>query len=226
VVPDREGPNPRFTYVLLFMVAMILMWFGCNNAVKEIVKEEPIYSRERAVNLGILPYLASKFVVLTAITLFHVAILMLVLYGTLEVLAYALPGHSVPPAELMLGYGGQFAIFVMLSMTSVALGLLLSASVSTQDQANALLPYVLIPQLVLGGGILAVTKAPLYWLAITLSPVYWTFRAIHLGAGNLPVDYPGYRDYADSMTLPCVALGLQTLVLLVVTAWFMKRKDV
>src|SRR5262249_2862908 len=56
--------NPRYTYMLLFILVMIVLWFGCNNAAKEIVKEEAIYGRERAVNLGILPYLASKFLVL------------------------------------------------------------------------------------------------------------------------------------------------------------------
>jgi ABC-type multidrug transport system ATPase subunit len=226
VVPDREGPNPRFTYVLLFIVAMIVMWFGCNNAAKEIVKEEAVYARERAVNLRILPYLASKFVVLTAITVLHASVLMLMLYGTLEVLAAVLPGQSVPPPDLMLGYGGQFAVFAVLSMTSVALGLLLSACVATPDRANALLPYVLIPQLILGGGVLSVNKMPLYLLAVTLSPVYWGFRAIHRGAQSLPEDFPLYRDYADSMVLPCLAMAAQAVVLLLATAWFMKRKDV
>src|SRR5262249_5330878 len=68
VVPDHEGINPRYTYVLLFILVMIVLWCGCNNAAKEIVKEEAIYGRERAVNLGILPYLASKFLVLSIIT--------------------------------------------------------------------------------------------------------------------------------------------------------------
>jgi ABC-type multidrug transport system ATPase subunit len=226
VVPEKEGPNPRFTYILLFIITMIVLWFGCNNAAKEIVKEEAIYGRERAVNLRILPYLASKFIVLTAITVFHAVVLMLLLYGTLEVLAAVFPRESVPPASLMLGYGGQFGVFVMLSMTSVALGLLLSACVSTPDRANALLPYVLIPQLILGGGILSVNKFPLHELAITLSPVYWAFRAIHLGADQLPPDFPLYRDYPDGVLLPCLALAAQALILLLATAWFMKRKDV
>ncbi len=60
VVPDRNMINPRFTYMLLFLIAVIVMWFGCNNAAKEIVKEEAIYGRERAVNLGILPYLGQQ----------------------------------------------------------------------------------------------------------------------------------------------------------------------
>ena len=61
VVPGKDFIDPTYTYMLLFIVVIIVLWFGCNNAAKEIVKEEAIYGRERAVNLGILPYLASKF---------------------------------------------------------------------------------------------------------------------------------------------------------------------
>lgn len=225
VVPTGMGINPRFTYVLLFVLSMIVLWFGCNNAAKEIVKEEAIYGRERAVNLRIVPYLASKFLVLSMITVLHAGVLMLLLYGTLEVLARTLPDHSAPAAIHVLSYLPQFGVFVLLSMVGVALGLLLSACVSSPDRANALLPYVLIPQMILGGGILSVQHGALYYLAALLSPVYWAYRAIHLGANQLPEDFPGYVDYPDGISLPCVALVAQMAVLLVLTWWFMKRKD-
>jgi ABC-type multidrug transport system ATPase subunit len=225
VVPTGTGVNPRFTYILLFILTMIVMWFGCNNAAKEIVKEEAIYARERAVNLRILPYLASKFLVLSAITALHALILLGVVFGTLEVLAWLLPGHTTPPLEHMLAYPPQFAVMVLLAMTGVALGLLLSACVSTPDRANALLPYVLIPQMILGGGIISVSAGLLHYLAITLSPVYWAFRAVHLGAAQLPRGFPLRVNYEDGLWLPCRALILQTVLLLLLTAWFMRRKD-
>lgn len=225
VVPNGDMINPRHTYTLLFVVAMIVLWFGCNNAAKEIVKEEAIYARERAVNLRILPYLASKFAVLSVVTLVHAALLMLVLFGTLELLAYWLPGFSVPPAEYMVGYAGTFGVLALLAMTGVALGLLLSACVSTPDRANALLPYVLIPQMILGGGLIAVEQGVLHLLACGLSPVYWAFRAIHLGASRLPQGFPGHVDYADGILLPCLALLGQMTLLLLLTWLFLKRKD-
>jgi ABC-type multidrug transport system ATPase subunit len=225
VVPDGEGINPRYTYILLFILVMIVLWFGCNNAAKEIVKEEAIYGRERAVNLRILPYLASKFVVLSVVTAVHALLLMLILFGTLELLARFLPGHSAPPREHMLAYSAQLGVMVLLAMTGVALGLLLSACVSTPDRANTLLPYVLIPQMILGGGIISVNTGLLYYLAITLSPVYWAYRAVHLGADKLPRGFPGHVDYLDGVALPCLALVAQTVVMLVLTAWFLRRKD-
>src|SRR4029078_11309079 len=83
VVPDRMAIDPRYTYMLLFIIVIAVLWLGCNNAAKEIVKEEAIYGRERAVNLGILPYLASKFLVLGAITTVQAGLLMGMVYGVL-----------------------------------------------------------------------------------------------------------------------------------------------
>jgi ABC-type multidrug transport system ATPase subunit len=225
VVPDRESVNPRYTYIMLFIVVMIVLWFGCNNAAKEIVKEEAIFCRERAVNLGIFPYLASKFLVLTLITVFHALVLLAVLFGALETVHYFSPGHSLPDPEHMLSYGGQLGVLTLLAMTGVALGLLLSACVSSADRANALLPYVLIPQMILGGGILTV-QGVMYYLAATLSPVYWAYRAIHRGASALPRGFPMAVDYPEGIGLPCQALMLQTAFLLCLTAWFLRRKDV
>jgi ABC-type multidrug transport system ATPase subunit len=218
-------PDPRYTYMLLFILAMIVLWFGCNNAAKEIVKEEAIYGRERAVNLRILPYLGSKFLILSLMTALQVLVLMAILYGTLELLHRFSPGHSVPLAMHRLAYVPQLGILILLGMVGVALGLLLSACVSTPDRANALLPYVLIPQIILGGGLLDVHHGVLYQLAITLSPVYWGYRAIHLGASTLPAGFPGYVPYQEGMLLPCLALGGQMAVLLLATVVFLKRKE-
>jgi ABC-type multidrug transport system ATPase subunit len=225
VVPDRQGLNPRFTYMLLFILVMIVLWCGCNNAAKEIVKEEAIYGRERAVNLGIVPYLASKFLVQSLITIFQALTLMVLIFGTLELLHALVPGHSVPSPVHCLAYGPLFGVLALLSMTGVALGLLLSACVSTPDRANALLPYVLIPQMILGGGIISVHEGVLHLLAMTLSPVYWAYRAVHLGASELPKGFPGHVNYPDALTLPCEALVVQTVALLLLTAWFLKRKE-
>jgi ABC-type multidrug transport system ATPase subunit len=224
VVPDREGLNPRFTYILLFILVMIVLWFGCNNAAKEIVKEEAIFARERAVNLHILPYLASKFLVLTLITAVHAFLLMAIIFGVLELLAYYVPGHTIPPQVHRLDYVPMFGVLVLLSMTGVALGLLLSACVSTPDRANALLPYVLIPQMILGGGILAANHGLMFILAMLLSPVYWAYRAVHLGGNDLPAGFPGHVSYPDGLTLPCEALTAQLVVLLAITMWFLRRK--
>jgi protein-S-isoprenylcysteine O-methyltransferase Ste14 len=225
VVPSEVIVDPRYTYMLLFLVVIIVLWFGCNNAAKEIVKEEAIYNRERAVNLGILPYLASKFLVLCFLSAVQVFLVMLVIYGTMEVMHTA-TGADVPPLRYRLDYPGQYMVLVLLAMTGVALGLLLSACVSSPDRANSLLPYVLIPQIILGGGILPVRDGILYLIAVVASPAYWGYRAIRRGATQLPNDLPYHMDYDDSVWIVCAMLGAQMAVLLALTAWFLKQKDV
>jgi hypothetical protein len=223
-VPHKLIVNPRFTYILIFLIVIIVLWFGCNNAAKEIVKEDAIYSRERAVNLGLLPYLASKFLVLSFITILQTLLLMGCIYGTLEVFGWYF-GWSVPFADYRLDYLPQFGVLAVLSMTGVALGLLLSACVSSPDQANALLPYVLIPQIILGGGILPIKGGPLHILAELLSPAYWGYRAVQRGATTMPADLPWHMDYNDSVWIACAALALQMVVLLITTAVFLRAKD-
>src|SRR5207237_1255582 len=63
---------------VLFIMAFATVLFGCINGAREIVKEAAIYNRERAVNLGILPYMFSKIVVLGMLCLFQSAVLVLV----------------------------------------------------------------------------------------------------------------------------------------------------
>jgi hypothetical protein len=57
-----SGPGQPST--ILFMMVFAAIMFGCVNSIREFVKETPIYLRERAVNLGIIPYMLSKIVVL------------------------------------------------------------------------------------------------------------------------------------------------------------------
>src|SRR5204863_49739 len=115
LIPERMVVNPSYTYMLLFLLVITILWFGCNNAAKEIVKEEAIYTRERAVNLGILPYLASKFLVLSVITAVQVVISMTVIYGVLELL-HATLGHDLLPAVYCLDYVPQLGILILLAM--------------------------------------------------------------------------------------------------------------
>ncbi len=217
--------DPRYNFMLLNLLAITVMWFGCSNASKEIVKEEAIYGRERAVNLGIVPYLGSKFLLLTVVSALQALLLLGIVFGGLWLFSVCF-GQQMPAPEYRLGFGGEFGVLALLSMTGVAAGLLLSACVSSPDRANALLPYVLIPQIILGGGLLPVKHEPLHGLAMALSPVYWAYRGIHQGSTTLPPELPMHVDYDERLWLPCVALLVQTVLLLGLTAWFLRRKDV
>lgn len=67
-----SGPGDSST--ILFIMAFAAIMFGCVNSIREFVKEAPIYQRERAVNLGILPYMFSKMIVLGLLCMLQPAI--------------------------------------------------------------------------------------------------------------------------------------------------------
>lgn len=225
VVPSGQMIEPGYTYILLNIVAITVFWFGCNNAAKEIVKEEAIYGRERAANLRILPYLGSKFLVLSVMSIIQTIMLMGVVYGAMQVL-HATLRHDMPPNEYFLGYLPQFGVLALLSITGIAFGLLLSSCVSTPDRANALMPYVLIPQIILGGAIIPISGEPITALATIFSPVCWGFRGIHRGASLLPTYHRMYIPSEYSLRTVCIALTTQMVVMLIATAWFLRKKDV
>jgi ABC-2 type transporter len=153
-----------------------------------------------------------------------VLLCMAVIYGALEI-CHATLGHDRPPGIYCLDYLPQLGILILLAMTGVALGLLLSACVSGPDRAATLLPYVLIPQIILGGGILPVDGEPLHTLAAIGSPAYWAYRAIRLGETELPADFPWRVNYFDSIELACGMLILQMVGLLLLAAWCLRRWD-
>ena len=229
VVPDRNMINPPLhLYVAVPDPRRHRHVAGSAFATtrpKEIVKEEAIYGRERwAVNPRWVstPYLGSKFLLLSLVSALQTFLLVGIVYGTMWVMLETM-GKPMPNAVYMLAYLPQYGVLVLLAMTGVAMGLLLSACVATPDRANNLMPYVLIPQIILGGGFLQVSSGPLYWLAFSCSPVYWAYRGIHLGASDLPPFMPGYVDAIEGALLPCIALLTQMVLMLVSTAWFLRR---
>ena len=119
---------------LVFLLGISCLWFGCNNAAKEIVKERIIYLRERDVNVTIPSYYFSKLFLLGLLCLFQTTLLLgIVKYFT------NLPGSFL----------GQWLSLVTLALVGVALGLLISALSKTTDNAVAMVPAVLLPQIIL-----------------------------------------------------------------------------
>ena len=49
------------------------VWFGTSNAAREIVSERAIYLRERMVNLGLINYVMSKYLLLAAVCVAELA---------------------------------------------------------------------------------------------------------------------------------------------------------
>lgn len=146
-----DSPNGSQT---LFIAAIVSIWFGANNAIREIVSEATIYVRERLVNLKIPSYVFSKFAVLSAIALIQC----LLFVGILAVLG-------------RLSTGDFFSLTLILYLTSLAgitIGLFFSAWVNSTEKAMSILPLILIPQLLLSGYIKPLDDV--YYHALTFKP--------------------------------------------------------
>ncbi|MEO8649607.1 MAG: FHA domain-containing protein [Acidobacteriota bacterium] len=155
--------KPRdFVY---FVVALVAVWFGTSVAAREIIRERPVYRRERMFNLGILPYVFSKLFILGII----VGIQCFVLFVPLKLLHVA--GLMSMPGEF-LGVP-QFWAMLLTSAVGIALGLLISALVRTSEMATSLVPLILIPQILFSG--LIGVPAGISKVASMAMPAAWSF---------------------------------------------------
>ncbi len=145
-----------------FMLVISAIWFGCLNSAREIVKERPIWQRERAVSLEPLPYLASKLVPLAAIATIQVAGLL----GA-TTLALGLSGSNV----------ARSAVLLLAALASTAMGLTVSALVTSSDKAVATVPIILIPQVILSGAIVKLEGVTAL-IAKTTMVSFWAFDAM------------------------------------------------
>lgn len=156
--------DPRdFPY---FLMALVAIWFGASVAAREIIRERAIYTRERMVNLGLLPYVGSKLLVLSLI----VGAQCVLLFGMLKFLHYAglmsLPGWAIP----------QLLIVLLTGIVGIALGLFVSALVRTSEMATSLVPLILIPQ-ILFSGLVGVPQGLSKVVGVAM-PATWAFDGL------------------------------------------------
>jgi ABC-type multidrug transport system ATPase subunit/pSer/pThr/pTyr-binding forkhead associated (FHA) protein len=161
LVVAKDSPRD-FPY---FVLALVSGWFGTSIAAREIVKERAVYNRERMVNLGLLPYVASKLLVLSLI----VGLQCILLFGLLRLLE--LVGLMDLPGEY---YGApQLVVMILTGMVGIALGLFISAIVKTSEMATSFVPLMLIPQL-LFCGLVGVPKGVSKYVGVIM-PATWSY---------------------------------------------------
>ncbi|HEY8562071.1 MAG TPA: FHA domain-containing protein [Pyrinomonadaceae bacterium] len=166
--------QPRdFAY---FVLSLVAVWFGTSVSAREIIRERPVYNRERMVNLGLLPYVLSKLFVLG----FIVGLQCLFLFVPLKFLD--ITGLMPMPGEL-LGIP-QFWAMLLTAGVGIALGLLISALVKTSEMATSLVPLILIPQILFSG--LVGVPTGINKVAGLLMPATWAFDTMKQFSG-LPV---------------------------------------
>lgn len=153
--------------VSYFVLCLAAVWFGLVGAVREIVSEQALVSRECRSLVGPGSYLFAKFCVQGVITLVQVIVLVLLVTP-------AMPGLELTGVVPIIG------LLWLGSLAAVSLGLLVSSSLPTYRAALGVVPLLVIPQ-VLFGGMLRPLVGEESQLARTLGAVTiqrWVFPAM------------------------------------------------
>jgi ABC-type multidrug transport system ATPase subunit len=223
---------------LLFIAAATMVWLGTINAAREICKELPIWERESHIGIKPLPYVLSKILVLGGLCAVQTVIMVAMLF-----LLFSVPGGGM--ALIGIALAGFLA-----ALSGVALGLLISASVPSADRATAIVPVVMIPQILLGGGILPLKDmGSAAWLSVVVS-ARWAFqgfgafteRTKYITACNLnsqgvpdfapPLDFKhcvndnfssNYQMFTTPGVLTLLALAVLCVAFTALAVWLVQR---
>jgi hypothetical protein len=165
------GTNNGYAIQVLLILVMAACLIGVANSVRELVKERPIYNRERAAGQSPSAYLGSKLGVLGLISALQAVVLVLI-----GLAGRPLPPHgavlsTAPLVELMVGIG-------VLAVASMTVGLLVSAVVDSSDKTMPLLVVVVLAQVVLTGAVFRLNGVRGLEQLSWFSPSRWGFAAV------------------------------------------------
>ncbi len=216
---NYQGDAQRFLFILSFAALM----FGCINAAREIIKEMPIYKRERTVNLGITSYLFSKIIILGALCLVQCAILLAIM---------ALAAHFYQ-GIVMLEIWETYIATALVSISGVMIGLAISALVRNSDQAMSFIPLLLIPQVIFSGSMFPLKNIPLQVFGAFFS-LRWAMAALGssmnlMGNGDKVFgtcdSCNTYQHDPHYLIYTWLAIVATILILSFLTGYALKRKD-
>ncbi len=162
--------NPRALMALMALV-LAISYFGCANAIREIVKERSVFRRERFHGLSPAAYVAAKFTVLGSITALQAILLVSVIaLRTGAPSSPRLPVGVTPLVDLSVA-------IVLTGVCCVALGLLVSSSIGTQEKAMSALPVLLLVMYLLSGGPADPSNSPVLSVPARVNPAAYGFAA-------------------------------------------------
>jgi ABC transport system ATP-binding/permease protein len=204
---------------VLLMLVICDCLAGAALSVRELVKERVIYVRERAAGLSSGAYLSSKLLVLGVISIVQAFILVLLGVATRKLpLTGSFLTHA-SLAELLLGIAA-------LCLTSMCLGLLVSALVSTSEKAMPFLVLLTMIQVILSGGV----PVSLPFGLTAIAPARWGFGAVASTADlNNTSPIPGNSpdklwDHTSSQWLTNMGVTIGLGLLLVLFTWISLRR--
>jgi ABC-type multidrug transport system ATPase subunit/ABC-type transport system involved in multi-copper enzyme maturation permease subunit len=169
-LPNKSGlvlnPIARSTLMILILGTVFI---GLSTAIQEIIKENPIRLREKSVGIRSGTYLMSKVLVLGVITTLQTMI-----FAAIVLFNRPLPEQGVFFSNAYLEI---LLIVSLLGLASMSLGLVISALLSSTEQAMPILVGLTMGQVVLSGALPGKNEGIMAMLA-PLSPSYWSMNSL------------------------------------------------
>jgi ABC transport system ATP-binding/permease protein len=140
--------SPIGAIELVFLVMTGSIWLGVASAAREVVKERGLVEREFDVGIRLDAYVLAKALVLFLLNFIQVLLLVQIVE--------ALRPLGIPTS----GRLELFAIALLTAWCSAAMGLAVSCAARSVDQAAGAVPLLLMPQLLLAGGLIPLAQMP------------------------------------------------------------------
>jgi len=156
--------------VYIFMSVIVAIFMGLTGSAEEIIKDRRIKKREAFLNLSRSGYLLSKVAVLMALS-------------AIQALLFVVIGNSIMEIKGM--YWQYWLVLFSAWVSSNMIGLVISDSFKTVVTIYILIPFLVIPQIILSGVIVKYEKLNPKISSPTSIPVYgeimtarWAYEAL------------------------------------------------
>lgn len=186
---------------LSFITTITAVFLGLFSAIREVVKELPIYRHERFLNLEVGPYLWSKALPLAVL-------------GALQVAGLLVAVHLL--ADVRANFLAHFVTLSVLAFAATLLGLAISCAVDSSDKAVMLMIVVIIPQFLFSN---AFIKLSGFGKALGMAAIvsYWGHSAVKslmpddlrdLTFAGVPAEVGGFPGFPGMPAVPAGQTGL------------------
>ncbi|HNA89675.1 MAG TPA: FHA domain-containing protein [Anaerolineales bacterium] len=191
--------------ITLFLLTIYGIMVGGISQMREIVKEQDIYRRERLVNLKIFPYVLSKVWVAALLALYQA-----VAYTVVHYISFRMPGGVMEFIQI-------YITMTLATFAGMMLGLFASALAPNSSSAPLLVIILMLPQIVLAGALIPVPS----FVSAPFS-TRWAFESLIAISGSgsdvaadvcwaLPPDVRNAMSLEEKLANNCKCMGVNLL---------------
>ena len=187
---DESVKNPHYTLfnnsnlpIYIFMSVIVAIFMGLTVSAEEIIKDRKILKREAFLNLSWNSYLMSKVFVQFGIS-------------AIQAFTFVLVGNEITEIKGMM-FEYWLVLFTCWAGANM-LGLVISDSFKTVVTIYILIPFLVIPQIILSGVLVKFEKLNPDISSPVSIPVYGEFITARWGYEALAVNQFIYNDYERS----------------------------